>query len=49
MNIEDIEKEIEQTMKVDIFNIKQLVKKEEPIPQERNFEVIWDFFREKHI
>ena len=52
MNIEEIEKEIEEMMEVDLFDDKmeKLERRASPIAEaEGNFEAVWTFFQESHI
>ena len=54
MNIEDIEKEIEETMEVELFQ-KQMVKAEakdeggQIQEEDSNIEEVWSFFLDKHV
>lgn len=52
MNIEEIEKEIEETMEDDLFDDKmeKFERRGSPTAEsEGNFEAVWTFFREVHI
>jgi len=52
MNIEEIEKEIEETIEVDLFDDKmeKFEKRGSPIAESAgNFEAVWTFFQESHI